>query len=438
VKATNKEGKPDTEEKSEKAATDNKDAAEKSGAKVGHTHKGEDEDDDWFNESDFSDQDFYDANEEFKKMFPRRKKKKSMHRPHGDEEEEEDLFALGLAVERPKLEAMRRKIQRGMMDMLLHANRLEEQISLAEADNHRSRTSGDALRALQRFIDRFAKLELSKLKVGDTRSAEKLFRRFMEHACELLCAAGEVDPAGTVAEVAMRVNLPLLSAASSPVLETRCSGLLEAIRELPNATQRLIKEFNGLHSATSRHAQNATAEDKENKEPIAAGKVDSVGPQAGADGGAGDDEDWFDDFFDTAKVAADAHRAKANQEADRHVQAEMERRQAQEAADEAERAAAKKTRAKKPGDGTDKRRERKPAARSDLFSLAQKRADTHVGTLRTAWDETWSHPCAGERRPDGSAVYCLPCGLWISAVAPFDERGFVVHCSEEGHTDWID
>eukprot|EP00971_Amphidinium_carterae_P013095 258149-Amphidinium_carterae.1 len=33
VKATNKEGKPDTEEKSEKAATDNKDAAEKSGAK---------------------------------------------------------------------------------------------------------------------------------------------------------------------------------------------------------------------------------------------------------------------------------------------------------------------------------------------------------------------------------------------------------------------
>eukprot|EP00971_Amphidinium_carterae_P326624 6457527-Amphidinium_carterae.1 len=85
---------------------------------------------------------------------------------------------------------------------------------------------------------------------------------------------------------------------------------------------------------------------RENKEPIAAGKVDSVGPQAsttvhipamvsimvptmllewlcqaGADGGAGDDEDWFDDFFDTAKVAADAHRAKANQEADRHVQA---------------------------------------------------------------------------------------------------------------------
>jgi len=423
------------------------DKKEKREADAQAAKRDSDTDDDWFNESDFSDQDFYDANEEFRKMFPRRKKKTFRRSPGYDDEEETsaNVSAMDVAVERPKLEAMRRKIQTSMVEMLSHTDRLVADIGDAE---ERTRKSSDILRSLQRFLDRFAKFELSKLKAGDVRAAERLFRTFLEHGCEVLCAAGAVDPAGTVAEVAMKINLPLLAQAKNPSLEARCANLLEAINSLPQASDMLARHYAEVRALVAKEPKKCQqAEGKENAAPqTSQSKAEAECTRQASAGNApdkSDDEDWFDDFFDGAKQAADAQRQKERDDAQQRVEEEVARRKAQEAAEEEKRASLKKAAKKRQGAAeVNKAKEeskRKPVRQDDSFQLAQAKPEKqHLEKLRECWDAAWSHPCAGERRADGSAIFCFPCDDWVATITPFDERGFDLHCTQEGHTDWID
>lgn len=191
------------EEKGEKKETEGEDDAEE--------------------EEDFSD-DSWDADEEFRKMFPKRKKKPKRQ----DDQEAEEL--KNQDFHRGKFEAARRKLHRQLRDAWSRASRLTEEIHRS----HTSAASADALRQLRKFVDRFAVTELQRLKENDPKKALRLLRRFLEQGSEVLCAAGALDPTATVSVVAMQVNCPLLQAVpENEELQRRCAALLEAIKELP-------------------------------------------------------------------------------------------------------------------------------------------------------------------------------------------------------------
>jgi len=197
----------------------------------------EKEDEEKDEEADFSDissDSSYDVDEQFKKMFPKKKKKKK-------EAKEEDNFDGDLDLgkvenfNRDRHEAARRKLHRNFVEMWERAGKLAEEIKRAQANG-----GGEAMRQLRKFVDRFANLEVSKLKENDPKKAERIFRRFLEQGAEVICAAGAVDPLATVSSVAMQVNYPLLSAASSEDLEQRCNALLDAIKSLPSIFDKYV------------------------------------------------------------------------------------------------------------------------------------------------------------------------------------------------------
>merc|ERR1712078_537198 len=68
---------------------------------------------------------------------------------------------------------------------------------------------------------------------GDVRSAERLFRKFVDQGSEILCAAAVVDPAATTSVVAMQVNHRLISRSGSKDIRNKCAALLDAIQKLP-------------------------------------------------------------------------------------------------------------------------------------------------------------------------------------------------------------
>eukprot|EP00434_Breviolum_minutum_P020860 symbB.v1.2.018401.t1/scaffold1435.1/size118962/6 len=191
--------------------------------KEGETEEKSEEKNEEDDEEDFSD-DSWDADEEFRKMFPKKKKKPKRQ----DDAEAEVLQKQDF--QRGKFEAARRKLQRQLRDTWMRASRVAEEI-------HRSQTSSgsaDALRQLRKFVDRFAVTDVQRLKENDPKKALRILRRFLEQGSEVLCAAGALDPAATVSVVAMQVNCPLLQAApDSEELKRRCAALLEAIQELP-------------------------------------------------------------------------------------------------------------------------------------------------------------------------------------------------------------
>ncbi|CAJ1381888.1 unnamed protein product [Effrenium voratum] len=178
-------------------------------------------------EEEFS-EDSWDADEEFRKMFPKRKKKKRQR----DEEEAE--VAKSEDFHRGKFEAARRKLHRQLGEMWIRATQLAKEIERSQTVS-----SGDAMHQLRKFLDRFAVTEVSKLKDNDPKKAERIFRRFLEQGSELLCAAGAVDPASAVSLVAMQVNFPLLQAAPSEELKERCNALLQVIQDLPSIGQEV-------------------------------------------------------------------------------------------------------------------------------------------------------------------------------------------------------
>jgi len=73
-----------------------------------------------------------------------------------------------------------------------------------------------------------------------------------------------------------------------------------------------------------------------------------------------------------------------------------------------------------------------------LVAQDENTKELNVRHARTKWDSGWEHQCAGERRSDGSAIFCHPCNKWISLVEPFDHCGFELHCEKIGHYGWID
>lgn len=68
------------------------------------------------------------------------------------------------------------------------AGKLSEEIKRSRALG----SAGEPLRQLRKFVDRFARLEISKLKESDLQKAERIFRRFLEQGSEVICAAGIV------------------------------------------------------------------------------------------------------------------------------------------------------------------------------------------------------------------------------------------------------
>lgn len=209
-------------EKSEAGKKDKKPSESKGKDKEGE----EDEED-----SEFSD-DSWDADEEFRKMFPKRKKRP--RRSEDDGAEPENL--QNQDFHRGKFEAARRKLHRQLADMWSRASQLSEEIARSQTAS----SGSDAVRQLRSFVELFNKKEVSKLQENDPKKAHRIFRRFLEQGSEVLCAAGAVDSATTMSVVAMQVNYPLLQVAPSDDLQDQCAALLQAIQDLPTVLgQRL-------------------------------------------------------------------------------------------------------------------------------------------------------------------------------------------------------
>jgi len=138
--------------------------------------------------------------------------------------------------DRPNLEAARKKLHRNMVATWKRATKLGVEIRCVSNSNG----SENAVRTLRRYVDRFVAAEISKLKENDVKRADRILRRFLEQGSEIICAAGVVDHMTTASEVAMKVNSQLLSKASSPDLQRRCSNLLDAIKEMPHTYDRFV------------------------------------------------------------------------------------------------------------------------------------------------------------------------------------------------------
>jgi len=207
----------------------------------------------------------------------------------------------------------------------------------------------------------------------------------------------------------------------------------------------------------------------------------------------GEEDPWFESFFLDSKKLADAkaeeevrhqeeqRRTAERSQKEREEQSEERKReeraqrravqeqgksamearlQAQRRAAEAkkqvdrERKAAEKGKKaeaqRSPGKPRKDRSRESPATRSaqeerhEAPSRAIVRAEEgplvqeSLQRRRTSWEENWMHPCAGDRKPDGSAIFCYPCDGWINLGDPFDHGGFELHCEKVGHYGWID
>jgi len=204
-----------------------------------------DEDD----ETGFSSDSSYDASEELKKMFPNKSRRKQ--RKEDQHEDGDDLLVQqgSTHFNRAQHEGMRRKLHRHLVDVWRQAGKLTDEIRRAQSDG-----GVQALQNLRRFVDRFCETEIAHAE--DKRmqkTADRIFRSFVEQGAEILCAAGAVDPIATISCIAMQVKHPLLTMAPSPDFEQRCNALLEAIRCLPMTVQEHTEQIQAflLHSGSS-------------------------------------------------------------------------------------------------------------------------------------------------------------------------------------------
>ncbi|CAK9041614.1 unnamed protein product [Durusdinium trenchii] len=513
-------------------------------------------------EEEFSD-DSWDADEEFRKMFPKRKKKKKQPEEAEAEVLKEQDFHRG------KFEAQRRKLQRQLREMWMRACRLSEEIQRSQTQSG----AGDALRQLRKFVDRFAVTEVQKLRTDDPKKAQRIFRRFLEQGAEVLCAAGALDPAAAVSVVAMQVNCPLLQATEEDgVLQRKCQALLEAIQELPSIGEQVgsIPTDEGLafelllpdDDAVGRDAGQRTARrvllqlptdatlgclraaaqhcggfdrvprlfakgrfvagadsvplsalqlgslqclpsnlTRRSQAPkpkptapaptvpaSAATPVAPVAPVAVSvetlkrvepmvardeqaepaeqpiagkpvepenDENKENDDAWFDDFFAEKKEKREAHQ-KAQEQGKNAMQARLKaQKQALEAKkrQDAERHGSRpkavtpspkavtpsaRPEAKKPEPET--RGQSEPDERKESRALVVSKDEPclKLQKSRDSWEDSWSHPCAGAKRSDGSAIFCGPCDGWITLGSRFEHEDFEMHCEKVGHFGWID
>ncbi|CAE7245712.1 PHRF1 [Symbiodinium natans] len=102
-------------------------------------------------ESELS-EDSWDADEEFRKMFPKRKKRP---RRSGDDDEAEPDNLQSQDFHRGKFEAARRKLHRQVADMWTRASKLSEEIARSQTTG----SSSEAMRQLRRFVELFCKKE---------------------------------------------------------------------------------------------------------------------------------------------------------------------------------------------------------------------------------------------------------------------------------------
>lgn len=193
--------------------------------------EGEDKDDSDKDDASGSDSDSEQSDEEIKTEFKKKKRKKK-------EDDAEDPGSLGVGDDfcRAKHEAARKKLHRDFEQVWNRVGKLTEEIRRSSLDE----SSGDALRQLRKFVDRFVNHEISKLKENDPTKAERIFRRFLEQSSEVLCAAGVADPVATASVVAMQVNHRLLALAPSPELRQRCAALIDAINHLPSTLDEYV------------------------------------------------------------------------------------------------------------------------------------------------------------------------------------------------------
>jgi len=195
------------------------------------------------------------------------------------------------------------------------------------------------------------------------------------------------------------------------------------------------------------------------------GRVSQEDATAGGEAEGGEEDPWFDDFFAKTKTAAEAkaeqeehERKKAQAKKQAQGQSALEARlQAQKQAAEAKKKLELEKKAKKKQsdaaakcaatkvNGQDHKPaaakpevEREAATSHELVVQRDRDKDIIVNRSKACWDSTWSHPCAGERRADGSAVFCHPCDAWVSVCEPYDHRDFELHCEKVGHYGWID
>eukprot|EP00913_Durusdinium_trenchii_P024369 g22878.t1 len=477
-------------------------------------------------EEEFSD-DSWDADEEFRKMFPKRKKKKKQ-----PEEAEAEI------------------------ELRMRACRLSEEIQRSQTQSG----AGDALRQLRKFVDRFAVTEVQKLRTDDPKKAQRIFRRFLEQGAEVLCAAGALDPAAAVSVVAMQVNCPLLQATEEDgVLQRKCQALLEAIQELPSIGEQVgsIPTDEGLafelllpdDDAVGRDAGQRTARrvllqlptdatlgclraaaqhcggfdrvprlfakgrfvagadsvplsalqlgslqclpsnlTRRSQAPkpkptapaptvpaSAATPVAPVAPVAVSvetlkrvepmvardeqaepaeqpiagkpvepenDENKENDDAWFDDFFAEKKEKREAHQ-KAQEQGKNAMQARLKaQKQALEAKkrQDAERHGSRpkavtpspkavtpsaRPEAKKPEPET--RGQSEPDERKESRALVVSKDEPclKLQKSRDSWEDSWSHPCAGAKRSDGSAIFCGPCD------GRFEHEDFEMHCEKD-------
>lgn len=200
----------------------------------------------------FSSDDSWDADEEFRKMFPKRNRRKR-HDRNGDDVQ--DTIQVDEEFDRARHEAARRKLHRTFTEMWDRTSQLAQEIDCSQA----MQSASETLQQLRRFVDRFASSEVSKLQENDPQKAERIFRRFLEQGSEVLCAAGAADPASTISCVAMQLNYPLLAVSPSDSLKARCAALLDAISSLSSDVRQHVAPVEKQMTERRRTAKAAAA-----------------------------------------------------------------------------------------------------------------------------------------------------------------------------------
>jgi len=72
-----------------------------------------------------------------------------------------------------------------------------------------------------------------------------------------------------------------------------------------------------------------------------------------------------------------------------------------------------------------------------VVAKTTKGPEQRLQPLRKKWDLFWDHPCAGDRRDDGSGIFCCACDHWVVISDPYDHEFFLQHCAKAGHENWI-
>eukprot|EP00928_Gymnodinium_smaydae_P061852 TRINITY_DN4582_c0_g2_i1.p1 TRINITY_DN4582_c0_g2~~TRINITY_DN4582_c0_g2_i1.p1 ORF type:complete len:673 (+),score=125.20 TRINITY_DN4582_c0_g2_i1:190-2208(+) len=404
----------------------------------------------------FDDEDDFDVDEEFAQMFTKGREKTRCR----EAREAGMLGDLGdQSTREGQLEA-RRKLRTLLLERWQRVGEMAKEIRRNKEVDVLENGGSELLAQMRRFVSTFREAEVTKLRSGDDAQALGVLELFLKQGTEIICLAGAANPTATVESISLQITGPLLCAAPSVELRRRCTAILKSIVELPTALQDVAAIIAAadaeITTATADGANDAASDGKAPLEevppssqvhaptaevspmqlkliaqdfPTPAGTCDAL--EAGmntpvveashevpaVEGKAvEDDDDWFDDFFTSTRPKTST--ASVPPPGDSGVGS----------------AAVVQVCRGSLASGIAAVDERPPVSTLVGATTTSAMGRTSAGT----WDARWSHPCAGERRADGTSIFCYPCDDWIALGGAYNHRDFELHCEKLGHYGWID